>query len=196
MLRICTFPLFSFLALAALGFSACAGQTFPNSGTENGSMQGGWPVPDSENIKSSKGFGAQLWVIDDERFFDDWNRPEIPTIPVTRTAVRYEPVYVIILFLNPGLGNDSLADVTADITIRGPDGGVYGEFHDIEVWKRPYLAPQNSIQLAAGTLAIEIEEQDLLGRYTVEATVKDWKKNVSLRLQTSFLALAEQGIEI
>jgi len=196
MSKIRTLLLLSSLALAAVGFPACAGQTFPNSGMEHGWMHDGVPVPDSENLKSSKGFGAQLWVIDDARFFDQWNRPETPIIPMTRTAVRNEPVYIIILFLNPGLDSDSLADVTADITIRGPDGSVYGEFHDLEVWQRPYHAPQNAIQLAAGSLAIEIEDRDMLGWYTVKATVKDRKKKVNLTLHTTFLALAEQGMEI
>jgi hypothetical protein len=46
---------------------------------EHGWLQDGKPVPDSDNIKSENGFGAQIWIIDDDRsFFDNWNKPETP----------------------------------------------------------------------------------------------------------------------
>src|SRR5262249_14108668 len=35
----------------------------------------GKPIPDSENSQSKNGFGAQLFFTEDQKFFDDWNKP-------------------------------------------------------------------------------------------------------------------------
>ena len=88
-----------------------------------------------------------------------------------------------------GLDPESNANVTADITIRSPDGKIYGEFKDIEVWQRPYGAPRNAIQLAVTNLGIRIEDGEQLGMYKVEAKVKDNIKNTALELITDFTAI-------
>lgn len=52
---------------------------------EKGWMLNGKPVPDSENIKSKKGFGAQRWLIDDDSLFENWNKLETPSLSITNT---------------------------------------------------------------------------------------------------------------
>lgn len=155
---------------------------------ECGWLQDGKPVSDCDNVKSTNCFGGQIWIINDESFFDNWSKPETPKVPITKTALRNKPVFIIFLFMNPGLDQESKADVTADVIIKSPDGKIYGDFKDIEIWKNIYQGPRNSIQLGVGTLTIEIEDNEQLGIYTVEAILRDKIKKISLELQTDFTA--------
>ena len=53
------------------------------SWAENGKI-----APDVENRASKDGFGVLMYVIDDESFFDDWNKPQSPHIPVITEVTR------------------------------------------------------------------------------------------------------------
>ncbi len=155
---------------------------------EDGWLKNGAPISDSDNIKSKDGFGAQMWIINDESFFDDWNRPETPSMTITETAIRNRKIFIIFLFINPGIDQASKANVVANVLITDPAGGTYGEFKDVEVWQRVYDAPRNSIQLGVAHLGLVIEDDEQLGTYRIEAEVKDQIKDVTLELQTEFTA--------
>lgn len=183
-----TFLITALIVSFTINLGDCTTSPSSHQSEEYGWLQNGKPVPDSDNIKSKNGFGAQLWIINDESFFDQWNKPETPNVPITKTAIRNKPVFIIILFINPGLDQGSKANVTTDITIKSPDGNIYGEFKEIEIWQRNYLAPRNSIQLAVNHLGIKIEDNEQLGVYKIEATIKDKLKNIVLELTTDFTA--------
>ncbi len=155
---------------------------------ENGWSQNGKLVPDTDNMKSKDGFGAQLWVINDDSFIEKWNKPEPPTVPVARTAKRNKPVFIIFFFINAGMDEKSQTDVFADVTITGPDGKVIGVFKDIELWQGRNETPENNIQLGVNQLDLTIEDTDLLGPYTIEAVVKDRVQNIQLNLKTVLIA--------
>ena len=182
------------LAITMILFSASL--TFDSYANNTNSLQEeeyGWAandeaIPDTDNIKSMNGFGAQMWIINDESFFDDWNKPETPNLTFTETAIRNKKVYIIFLFINPGLDEASKANVVADVLIKSPDGKIYGEFTDLEIWQRIYDTPRNSIQLGVAHLGLVIEDGEQLGAYKIEAEVKDRIKNVSLKLKTEFTA--------
>lgn len=154
---------------------------------EKGWLSEGRPMPDSENIKSKAGFGAQLWIVE-ESFFEEWNQPTPPRISVLDTAKKNETLHVIMLLINPGKTTDATTDVTADLKVTAPDGSVYGEFKDVPVLQGPNDSPLNSIQLSENNMAFMIEDSDLLGLYTVEAVVKDRIKGVHLPLKIEFTA--------
>ncbi|MDD4871906.1 MAG: hypothetical protein PHR77_15215 [Kiritimatiellae bacterium] len=160
----------------------------PQPSKEDGWLKNGKSIPDSNNIKSKNGFGVQMWIINDKSFFDNWNKPETPKVPITQTAIRNKPVFIIFVFINPGVDKESKANVTADVTIKSPDGKIYGDFKDIEILQQIYKVPQNSIQLAVGNLGVKIEDGEQLGTYKVNAKIKDKIKNVTLELKTDFTA--------
>jgi len=56
----------------------------------------------------------------------------------------------------------------------------------MEIWQRNYPFPKNTIQLAVGNLGMNIEEDEQLGVYKVNAIIKDKNKNVILNLKTEF----------
>lgn len=156
--------------------------------SEAGWLENGLVVADSDNVKSENGFGAQLWLTSDDSIYDTWDTSAVPKLETTNISLRNKPIFAIFLFINPGIDIKSQANVTADVTIISPDGEIYGEFQDMEVWQREYAFVQNTIQLSVGNLGIMIENEDQLGVYTIKAIINDQIKNIKLELKTEFTA--------
>jgi hypothetical protein len=152
------------------------------------SVLNGLAFADSDNVKSENGFGAQLWLISDDSIYESWDTIEVPKLETTNICLRNQPIFAVFLFVNPGIDSNSQANVTADVTIISPDGEIYGEFQDMEVWQREYAFAENMIQLSVGNLGIMIDNEDQLGVYTVKAIIKDKIKNINLELKTEFTA--------
>ena len=158
------------------------------SQNQDGWTQNGKPVPDTDNMKSKNGFGVALWLISDPSIFDRWDKEEAPNFKTTNTAIRNKPIFLIFHIINPGVDGATMANVTADVTITSPDGSIYGDFKDLEIWQRNYPFPKNTFQLSIGHLGINIENGEQLGVYKINAIVKDNNKNVTLNLKTDFVA--------
>ena len=147
----------------------------------------GKATPDTESMRAKDGFGAQFILTESTKVFDDWNKPKTPHVITLKNneAHRGVPFFTVLLFSNPGIDSKGNADVTAEITIRKPDGKIYGT-EDLAVWKGKSQATRE-IQLSREKLGIRIAPEDPGGTYTVEADVKDNVKNVELRLKTIFV---------
>ena len=174
------------LLATAMAFETYANNITPPQDNEYGWWENDKPVPDSDNIKSKDGFGVIMQLINDESFFDNWKKPEPPNLKFTKTAIRNKKVFIVFLFINPGLDQSSVANVIADVLIKAPNGEIYGSFKNIEIWKRPYDTPRNHIQLGIAHLGLVVEDGEQLGTYKIEAEIKDEIKNVSLKLQSQF----------
>jgi hypothetical protein len=140
-----------------------------------------------ENVKASKGFGASLWLTDDAEFFENWNKESAGVlIHSTETATIGKPIFTVIIFANPEADSNGLCNVTGDITVKKPDGSVYGDTIDANFWKNLPPPPPRQIQLAYDYLVIAIEEKDPSGTYTVEAKVIDQVSDIRITLHKSF----------
>jgi hypothetical protein len=145
----------------------------------------GESIADTDGMKSKDGFGAQLWLIESAKFFDDWNKPEPPPINPTQEARRNVPIFTAIIFVDPAIDATKRAKVACHVIVRKPDGTVYGE-EDLVGWDGKYIVPRGNLQLAQGYMGIRIEPKDPAGTYTVEATVRDDIKKVELKLKATF----------
>ncbi len=146
----------------------------------------GKAVADTPNMKSKGEFGAQLFLTESAQFFEDWNKPETPKLTTLEKPRRNVPIFTAILFVDPGIDASGAANVTCDITVRKPDGTVYGEQKDVVGWKGKYIAPAHNLQLTEGRMGIRIEPQDPSGIYTVEVLVRDNIRKIELPLKTTF----------
>ena len=149
--------------------------------TVNGKLAG-----DSAFVKATNGFGAALFLTEDENFFQEWDKPETPHLRLASRARRGVPLFTIVTFVDPGQRPDKTADVKFDITVKKPDGSVYGEQKDMigSQYKTDKAAGQQ--QIARDYMGIQIEPEDPAGTYTVEAVVKDNVRKVELHLTHQF----------
>jgi len=145
------------------------------------------PTTDQNNVKANKGFGAQLWLTDDTDFFKKWNTPSpVFTFSKVNVAKRGQPILVVIFITNPGVNAQGLADVTCDITVRAPNGTIYGEQKNMDCWKNLPAPPTGDIQTTQGTMGIKIEDKDMAGRYTVDVKITDNVKEAPILLEQYF----------
>jgi hypothetical protein len=155
------------------------------------SMEGYWnengkKMEDTSNIKHKGYFGAQLWVISNKNFFDIWNTPETPKLNLVKKTVRNKDIFVVLMFTAPGADANGNADVVFDFLLKKPDGSAYADYKDLDAWHNKPVPKAGDIQLAVQDIGVKIEDNDPLGKYTVEVLVKDKIKGVELPLSYEF----------
>lgn len=151
----------------------------------DGWLEDGKPVVEADNVKSKDGFGAQLFLTESSKFFDDWQKPETPKLTPVGEVRRNVPIFTAILFVDPAVDEAKHAHVSCHVVVRRPDGKIYGEDKPVG-WNGSYIVPPHDLQLATGRMGIRIETKDPAGVYTVEVTVRDEIKKIDLLLKTSF----------
>jgi hypothetical protein len=141
----------------------------------------------TDNIKSKGNFGAQLWLVQGQQFFQDWVKPAAPSINPISLVPRGEDIYTVIIFY--GLAHDQadLANVSYDITVHRPDGSIYSQSKNLIGWQG--LAPQQShtLELGRDHIDINIGMNDPAGLYTVDVLVRDNISRVELPLKQTFV---------
>ena len=142
----------------------------------------------SDNIKSVGNFGAQLYLIADASFFQDWHKPETPSIAPIGLAVRDQPLYTVIIFYGEAKDLGGLSNVSYDVTVHRPDGSIYDRRDSLIGYQGLAPADDRLLQLGRNYLTIVIGDDDPAGIYTVDVTVHDRVGRVDLPLKTTFVA--------
>jgi len=168
------------LAYSTLLFAQSSDQHWQNSKGEN--------VENETNIKSKNNFGAQLLLTDDKDYMKKWEQPADGFyVHAVHTAIRKQPIFTLITFVNPGVDENGVCNISADVVVKTPDGKVYGEeIKEGDCWQNMPAPPAGNIQLSKFSMGIVIEEIDPPGRYTVNVVVKDKVKNTELQLSDYF----------
>ena len=146
----------------------------------------GKPIADTDTQKARDGFGAMLLLIDDPKFFEDWKKPEPPRLTTVTNATRMVPIHATVIFAGAARNKNGEANVTCDVTIRKPDGSVYGQRKGLVATDGPGTLSPTTLQLARERLAVRIEPHDPSGTYRVEVTVRDKVRKIDLPLTQQF----------
>jgi hypothetical protein len=141
----------------------------------------------TDNIKSKGDFGAQLWLIQNPQFFQDWIKPPTPSIDPVTIAPRGQNIYTVIIFYGPAHDTAGLSNISYDITVLRPNGSIYSQSKNLIGWQG--LAPQESRSLELGRdhIAININPTDPSGLYTVSVLLRDNVSRVELPLKQTFV---------
>jgi len=132
---------------------------------------------------SDNGLELHFVLIGDRNFFEEWEKPETPKISPKESYKRGDELFPIIIFSTDGKDENGNANLTYDIKIIKPDGTVYGEFKQLEVWKD---SPAPEMHLIKQPVTIRLEESDLLGIYKIESTVYENNKNQKIDFKLNF----------
>src|SRR5262245_28756560 len=170
--------IFSCILLAFVLTSVACGQNRPGRWLENGK-----PAPQSDDLKSENGFGAQIIVVHDPKaFMEMWNKPDFPNIETAKEVGRNEQVAAFILWSGCAAGHDGRCN--SSFKVIGPDGKVVAEKADEVLWKDTPLDPRETY-VAHAALSIKFGSQDKSGNYVVTALVSDKNALASFELRTS-----------
>lgn len=138
-----------------------------------------------EWAKSKDDFKASLILTNDpETFFESWGsgKGAVQLSSTDRTR-KGRSVEMIVIFAGCSADADGLCRVTSDFVILKPDGSIYAEVENREVWLGKLPPPAGAIQFGIDTLGLVVEPQDPLGKYELQVTVRDKVAGEALHLQ-------------
>lgn len=146
---------------------------------------------DSEWSRSDYGLSAMLLLSDQPEFvLRSWSSPA-DGIPVHRNADRIgrgAPIVAFVFFSGCQADDNGMCNASADFTIHRPDGSVYEQFEDRDLWKGKPAPPYGTLRLSAEYVGVVIEPADPLGEYQVRVTVHDLNSGGTVELRRSFIA--------
>jgi hypothetical protein len=138
----------------------------------------GKEVPDEPWRKSVGGFGAMLLLTDKpDAFFEACNKPPSPDykpeISSPGDIRRGSKVVAVVVFTNCRGDEKGNCDAEVDFKLLRPDGSVYAEHKGAELWRGKPAPPDPFLQLGLANLGFEVEPDDPVGEYRLEAVVRD-----------------------
>ena len=157
---------------------------------------GGWinkqgeGLPDAENRRAAGDFGAQLILVGDEKeLFKRWATPSETVDVKTIDSVKVNGVINAFVVFG-GRKPDTKGNCSVAVRFRliQPDGKVYAETPPMEVWENKPVPGPKVLELSVQYLKVRIEPEDQLGRYLIQAQVRDNNAGIVLQLQSRFTA--------
>ncbi|MRD73839.1 hypothetical protein GH865_11350 [Rhodocyclus tenuis] len=135
---------------------------------------------------STHGFSASLvFTNKPDRFFQEWesmpseHAPRLHTISAAR---RGATATGLIIFSGCKVDQNGNCNATVSFKVFRPDGSIYANLPDAELWKGKPGPPQGALQIGVAFLGFRIELDDALGNYLIEAIVRDEISEIDLLL--------------
>lgn len=156
----------------------------------------GWASPDGEKLEDTeyrKSSGPLIsWLLlvaDAEKLYTDWEKPaKVFHAEETDTVVRNSEINAFVVFGGCEADASGNCNVTVQFKVNAPDGSVYVDAPEMEVWVGKPAPPSDVLQLSVGYLKAVLEPGEQLGSYRVVATVVDQNSGRKLSLSRTFTA--------
>jgi hypothetical protein len=148
--------------------------------------ENGEKIPDTSWRKSKGEFGVMVLLSNDpERFMEEWNKPDQPTMRTTDVAERGKPIVAFVFFVGCR-EKKGICDSEVDFKVLKPDGKEYAAQIGGELWKNKPAGPKGTMQLSVANLGIWIEPQDPAGKYVVRAIARDLNAKRHIIVEQTF----------
>lgn len=155
---------------------------------------GGWvnrdgtPVPDSDNLKSKKGFGGWVIVTPDEDWAEKWDTPTENTPHFNEASnVSYgESLTILTFIINPAVDANGAVNVLCDIQIVRPDKSFSIDETDMECMQGELQGNPRKIRLTAPIIKFVGETGDPPGDWIVNINLVDKNRGILIPLKTGF----------
>jgi hypothetical protein len=148
-------------------------------------------IPDSDHMKSTGDFVAQLVITDDERqVLKNWGTPSQSVyFPTADKIERNKIITAFIVFGGCSVDANDNCDLRMQITVYQPDSTVYAKLPIMEVWSGKPVPPNKSLGLSAEYMRVMIEPGELLGKYKIDTIVMDKISGKNIVLTSYFTAI-------
>lgn len=150
--------------------------------------ENGTPVQNREHMASKNGFGAMiLMTTDSKTALENWEMlTEGVSIPQAEKVEKGNPIEALILFSGCKPNNKGDCITEADYQIIKPDGSMYAEHKNTEIWRGKPAIPEGRLELAVDRVGLVAEPDDPVGIYKVVCTVRDLVGNIEFRIFSTF----------
>jgi hypothetical protein len=126
----------------------------------------------------------QLFTDSDSRLVEEWKQPTPPNLTTTSQTVRNKPIFMALILSGCQPDPSGKCDVTGDIQILDPSGGIYGDYKRTPIYSGPIKSP-NLLMLSPTMLGMTVEDGEPLGRYRFVVTVTDHIASKALKVEDS-----------
>lgn len=79
--------------------------------------------------------------------------------------------------------------VEADYKILRPDGSLYAEYENTEVWRNRPPIPEGKVGLAVDRVGLIVDPEDPVGEYEIHCTVKDVVAKTEFIISAGFMVV-------
>ncbi len=136
------------------------------------------PKPLTNEGRAGELMILQLWSDKPDEFLTAWSKPTPPNLRKTTKIERNKHITAFIIFAGCKGDASGKCNLNGDIEFRDPDGKIYGENKNVDIWSGPPIEGHN-LRLSPIGPALVIEDGEKLGDYTVRITITDRNANVT-----------------
>ena len=145
-------------------------------------------VPNSDNMKSIKGFGGWLLITSDADWEEKWNTPTYVSPNFNEASnVNYgQKLTILTFFINPKVSDQGTINITCGVKITRPDNKVSVNNQNIECLKDIVIENPRNVHLSPIVIDYIGEEGDPPGEWVVEVNINDINRGASIPLKNTF----------
>lgn len=177
MVKVCSIVCLWLVASAAL------------AGADGWVTHDGEAVPDTAYRKSVDGFGGWLVVTPDADWPRKWDAPprDIPRLETAQYVDYGDRLTILAFYTNPATDAAGEIDIRCDVLVTRPDGTVASRARDRRCASPEHEGDLQALRLSWTVVEYLGERSDPTGRWTVEITITDAVRGVSIPLEADFV---------
>jgi len=147
------------------------------------------PLPNAEYRKCTPGFCAELVITNDsEKALKNWELPsEGVHFPYSGKMNKGEIISAFVVFKSCSTTDKGNCRLTQQVTIIQPDGKVYAEIPESEVWFDKPSPDEGAIGLSVDYVKLIVEPHEQIGNYKFIVIVNDYVSGKSTKLTKSVI---------
>ena len=147
--------------------------------------------PNSDNMKSIKGFGGWLLITSDADWEEKWNTPTYvsPNFNEASNVSYGQKLTILTFFINPKVSDQGTINITCGVKITRPDNKVSVDNQNIECLKDIVIENPGNVHLSPIVIDYIGEEGDPPGEWIVEVNINDINRGASIPLRNTFILL-------
>jgi len=148
-------------------------------------------VPNSDNMKSIKGFGGWLLITSDADWEEKWNTPTYvsPNFNEASNVSYGQKLTILTFFINPKVSDQGTINITCGVKVTRPDNKVSVDNQNIECLKDIVIENPRNVHLSPIVIDYIGEEGDPPGEWIVEVNINDINRGASIPLRNTFILL-------
>jgi len=148
-------------------------------------------VPNSDNMKSIKGFGGWLLITSDADWEEKWNTPTYvsPNFNEASNVSYGQKLTILTFFINPKVSDKGTVNITCGVKITRPDNTISVDNQNIECLKDIVIENPGNVHLSPIVIDYIGEEGDPPGEWIVEVNINDINRGASIPLRNTFILL-------
>ncbi len=150
--------------------------------------ENGKPAELSSFQGASGDFGAMILMTTNSRkVLDNWSMPS-PGVHIldAEKVKKGKPIEALVLFSGCAPNEQGNCVTEVDYQIVKPDGTIYAEYKNTELWKNKPAVPVGQLGLAVDRVGLVADPSDPIGQYKVRCIIRDLVSKNEFSIYSSF----------